>query len=159
MFRPITAASLLAVTAGLLSAAIVPRLSLEEMTGASELIVHARVGDSFTAWDPERLFLWTHHRLDVLDVWKGRLHGPLVVSEPGGALEGVSMTFSGAVQYRSGEELVLFLYRTPIGYWRARGYSQGKVTLESRNGLRIVSRDGLPVGQFKSRVRRLSEVR
>lgn len=61
-----------------------------------------------------------------LDVWKGNFNGELVVSEPGGTLDGINMEFPETVRYRPGEELVLFLYRTPIGYWRARGYSQGK---------------------------------
>jgi hypothetical protein len=159
MFKRLAAASLLSVGAGLLSAALVPKLSLEEMTGASDLIVHVRVGDSFAAWDPQRLFIWTHYKLEVLEVWKGNVDGPLVVSEPGGALDGISMAFSGALRYKPGEEVILFLYRTPIGYWRARGLSQGKVAVESRNGRLIISRDGIPVGQFKSRVQRLSEVR
>jgi hypothetical protein len=95
----------------------------------------------------------------------------VVVSEPGGSLDGVSMSISGTPDYAVGEEAIVFLYRTPIGYLRATGYGQGKYTVTpemrihaSLKGLEILKRDlsssvslstldGLTVAEFKTRVR------
>jgi hypothetical protein len=174
----IVIAPLVAAHIGVAFAVIIPRLTLEEVTGSSPLIVHARVGNSWTAWDGKKLFVWTHHRIEVLAVWKGNFNGELVVSEPGGTLDGISMEFPETVRYRPGEELVLFLYRTPIGYWRARGYSQGKFPVaagpDGVRGVRLATAgldladtgkplagrartsireaDGLSLDQFRTRV-------
>jgi hypothetical protein len=81
------------------------------------------------------------------------------------------MRFAGALDYAVGEETIVFLYRTPIGFLRATGYGQGKytVTPETRvransNGLDLLpskglrgaelsSLNGLTVDDFKARVR------
>jgi len=47
------------------------------------------------------------------------------VSEPGGAVNGVTMRIAGALPFESGEEVLLFLYRTPVGCG-----GQGKYTIE-----------------------------
>jgi hypothetical protein len=97
------------------------------------------------------------------------------VSEPGGVVDGIGMTSSGAVPYTLGEHVALFLYPTPIGYLRTTGAGQGKFTIgadgrahanlrgfelagQSR-GTPLTSLDGLPLSDFKTRVRAFSSAR
>jgi hypothetical protein len=127
--------------------AVAPSLTIEELAARSEIIVHARVGRSWTAWDPGRKYIWTHHELQVIDPIRGGF-GPVVVSEPGGFLNGIGMRFSGAVEYTAGEEAVLFLYRTPIGYYRASGMGQGKIAVGRDRRAR-----GARLADFKARLR------
>ena len=86
-------------------------------------------------------------------------------------MDGLTMSISGALDYAVGEEAVVFLYRTPIGYLRATGYGQGKYTVTSQmrvranlKGLDLLKRDfsrgatlsaldGLTLTEFKARVR------
>jgi hypothetical protein len=80
------------------------------------------------------------------------------------------MRISGAPDYAAGEELIVFLYRTPIGYLRATGYGQGKYTVTAQrrmraslngfelwkrdsHGVALSTLDGLTVTKFKARVR------
>jgi hypothetical protein len=105
-------------------AAVGPALSLRELVDGSSVIAHGRVARSWTAWDSSHKYIWTHYQLEVIDPIRGVGFAPLVVSEPGGKLDGVNMRFSGAAQYAPGEEAIVFLYRTPIGYLRVLG--QGK---------------------------------
>lgn len=128
----------LLLTAGVgLRAAVVPRYSLEELAHSSALIVHATVRGSWVAWDERGLYLWTHYRLEPLETIKGVAAGQVVVSEPGGTLDGVTMLVSDVVQFHQGEEVVVFLYRNGLGYWRVRGYGQGKFTLvEAKDGVK-----------------------
>jgi hypothetical protein len=147
-----------------LQAAMVPSLSLENVIDQSEVIVHGRVGRTWTAWDNAHKYIWTHHAIEVIDHLRGGGAGPIVASEPGGELNGIGMKFSGSLAYAPGEETILFLYRTPIGYLRATAAGQGKYTviagrkvranIEGRPGL-----DGLTLESFKARVRESLRVR
>jgi hypothetical protein len=83
----------------LLSASEIPRLSLAELVKLSDTIV------------------------------AGRAHPSVVVSEPGGTLNGVSLIVPGSTPYTVGEEVSVFLYRTPIGYLRTTNYGQGKFVI------------------------------
>jgi len=149
------------------AAAIVPSLSLEQLVDQSEVIVHGRVARSWAEWDRAHKYIWTHHEIQVIDPIHGAAAVSIVASEPGGRLDGVEMRFSGALQYSTGEEAVVFLYRTPIGYWRATGFGQGKYTVQpgmsvhtDLRGLDLISRgaapaglDGLTLTEFKTRIR------
>jgi hypothetical protein len=122
--------------------AVAPRYTLEELAAHSEFIVHGRIAASRVAWDARHKYIWTHYDVAVIESIRG---GPaaIAVSEPGGSLDGVNQQFSGAVSYSAGEEVVLFLYRTPIGYLRTTGGLQGKVSAGPR----------LDLWRFTARVR------
>jgi hypothetical protein len=152
-------------------ATLVPALSLRGLIDQSEIIVHGKVTRSWAAWDSAHKYIWTHYRLEIIDRVKGNSGASVTVSEPGGSLDGVNMSISGAPNYGIGETAIVFLYRTPVGYLRATGYGQGKYTVTpemrvrtNRKGLELLPRDsasgasltsleGLSVADFKARVR------
>ena len=105
-------------------ATMAPRLSFEELVARSERIVHGRCLRSWSAWDAPGRFIWTHTEIQLLDRLKGSAV-TVVVSELGGIVGGLGLAVEGVPRYQPGEEVVLFLYQTPIGYWRARGLEQG----------------------------------
>jgi hypothetical protein len=104
---------------------------------------------------------------------KGTSSQNFVVSEAGGSKDGMTMAAPGTVEYTDGEEIVVFLHSTPLGYWRTFGYGQGKFTIhggkvfnaESRATLIVVpgtaagkrtplsSVSGKPVDAFKAVIR------
>jgi len=170
------AATLALVLGGVLSAAVYPRYTAEELAERSQMIVQGNVVRSWTAWDSEHKYVWTHYEVSVTDAIRGPRSGSITVSEPGGSLDGIHQQFSGSIPYAPGESAVLFLYQTPIGYWRAVGGPQGKFTVEPDGrvrsgaqfaayaepagrvtpGLSLDSLEGLTVADFKNRVRRLA---
>lgn len=117
--------------AALASAAVNPQYSLRDLTAASEMIVEGRVIRSWTAWDVKHLYIWTYYEVQIADVLKGSRLGNVTVSEPGGSVDDIHQLFSGTVAYAIGEQIILFLYRTPVGYLRTRGGAQGKVSVGS----------------------------
>ena len=123
---------LLTVTFAAVESTLVPRLTLEQLTAASEYVVVGQVDRSWSAWDAAHQFIWTHYELEVRERWKTEALAAtrIVVSEPGGTVNGVTMRIAGALPFESGEEVLLFLYRTPVGYLRATGGGQGKYTIE-----------------------------
>jgi hypothetical protein len=169
----------LTVVAGLLAAAaaaIVPRMTAEELAAQSAWIVHGAVVRSWVGWDSEHKYIWTHYAVAVAEMVRGPHVATITVSEPGGSLDGVNMSTSGTLPFAMGEETVLFLYQTPIGFWRTVGGPQGKftVTVEgrvrteahgiafaepaggARTGTPLAALEGIPTGDFLARVRRLA---
>jgi hypothetical protein len=127
--RAILAAGLLCAFAA--SATSVPRLSFEQLTDRSELVVSGQISRSWADWDSSHHFIWTHYELAVSGVHKGAAGSSVVLSEPGGVVGGMGQTIAGSVQYAPGEKVVIFLEREPNGYLRTTGWSQGKFTVDS----------------------------
>jgi hypothetical protein len=122
----------------LLSASSLPRLSLEDLARQSDTIVAGHVVRTWTAIDSENKFIWTHYEIKVGSTLKGRAQASVVVSEPGGTLNGVTLLVPGSTPYTVGEEVSVFLYRTPIGYLRTTNYGQGKFVIRA-GGRNIVA--------------------
>jgi len=110
--------------------AVVPRYSLERLVDESSYIVQGRITGKRVAWERGGgRFIWTHYQIKLEDVLKGAGSDVVEVSVPGGILDGVGMRIAGTVSFAQGEEVLLFLERTPLGYLRATGYWQGKYTI------------------------------
>ncbi len=103
-----------------------PRLSLEQLTEQSDSIVSGRVVRHWAALDSENRFIWTHYEVSVGDTLKGARHATVIISEPGGMLNGIFLQVTGSTRYADGEDIAAFLYRTPIGYMRTTNYGQGR---------------------------------
>src|SRR5579863_6755104 len=112
----------------------VVRVSLEETVAQAEWIVEGDVVGNSCSWDSGHRFIWTHTEIAVRLAWKGSPGRTVTVSEPGGVVNGISLSLAGMVRFKPGEHVVLFLYRTPIGLIRTVGLAQGKLQVDS-NGL------------------------
>jgi hypothetical protein len=74
--------------AGISAAAVIPRLTFDQLVDTSERVVQGRVLRTWVAWDRSRHFIWTHYEIAVSETVKGAASPSVVVSEPGGTLEG-----------------------------------------------------------------------
>jgi len=116
------------------SGTVVPRLSADDLVQGSEFIFQARVVRTWAAWDRSHKYIWTHHELEVQDSMKGAATRTIVVSEPGGSLEGLTQYIAGTPRYLPDEDVVVFLYRTPLGLLRTSGFAQGKFAIRRLAG-------------------------
>jgi hypothetical protein len=120
------------LTAALLSIAQVFGTTLEQLTLAdmaqqSTSIVRARVTGSRSASKGPAIY--TYFQLQVLETWKS---APRVVTEvavPGGAVDGVQQSVTGAPELKSGQEYVLFLWTSRSGLTQIMGLSQGRFSV------------------------------
>ena len=112
-------------------ATLIPRLSFEQLTDVSDLIVSGRITASWAAWDQEHKYIWTRYNLSVGSSLKGTPANTVEFAEPGGALDGHAMSIAGTVSYAVGDKLVVFLSRMPNGYLRTTGWAQGKYALDA----------------------------
>ena len=120
-----------------LSAALIPAFSLEDLSERSKSIVEGTVLRSWFAWDAKHSHIWTHYEVQVAEWIRGAGGRSIIVSEPGGSLDGLNQQVSGVVHYQPGEHVVLFVYATPIGFLRATGGGQGKLTIAPDGRIRL----------------------
>jgi len=155
-------------------AAVYPRISLETLVDHSSVIVEGRVTRSWTAWDSEHRYIWTHYEVQVSDRLRGG-GNTVTISEPGGRLEGVNMAVSGAQPYLADDHVLLFLFKTPLGYWRTLGGGQGKFTVSgdgriasaargmevngAQQGTPLSAVDQMLLAQFKALLRKMIQSR
>jgi hypothetical protein len=158
---------------GLALATSVPSLSFNELTDRSEMIVSGHVTRSWSEWDTEHKFIWTHHEVAISGVHKGGSAATVVVSEPGGIVGNRGMNIAGAVAYYPGDNVVVFAQRMPNGYLRTTGWGQGKYLVDGSGhlhadasletiervdaatpatGLQLRSLDGMTVTELKTRI-------
>ncbi len=164
-------------------ATLVPQQSLEEMASEAQFVIHGKVVRKWSAWDAGGQMIWTHYQIQLEETLKGNPGNSPVVSEPGGVVGDQGMSIAGTPEYTVGDEVVLLVWRTPIGYLRTSGWGQGKFTVAATaagsvkivhaplqlRGIELVSPqkagaprqagtlpsglDGLPLEQFKGRLR------
>lgn len=134
----------------------IPRLSFEELTDASSLVLTGTVTRSWSAWEPTHKYIWTHYVVAVESVHKGAPARLVEFAEPGGTVDGFAMSVEGAVVYRPADKVLVFLQRVPNGYLRTTGWGQGKYsvdktgTVHAESSLRTL--DGLSVQDAGRRI-------
>jgi hypothetical protein len=126
----------------LCTATVIPPVSFEDLVWKSDQIVTGQVIRSWASWGPEHKLIWTRYEIRVEDTIKGAREQTLVVSEPGGQLDGLGMRVEGAVPYESGEHVTLFLQTYPSGDKRTVGWGQGKFTLDAQGKVHPGISDG-----------------
>ena len=103
------------VPAGTASATTLAPLSLEQLTDASEYVIHGMVTEVWTEIDDAGL-VWTRARVDVAETLKGPdSPNELIIDSLGGDYEGYVLKVPSRARYSVHEELYTFLTRTDDG--------------------------------------------
>lgn len=124
-----------AALAPLAQATTLQRLTFEELTDSSDMIVTGKVTRTWAAWDARHHYIWTHYEVEVAATQKGARSTSVQLSEPGGTAEGMTMTIGGTSKYNVGDEVLVFLQTMPNGMIRTTGWGQGKYTVDARGRL------------------------
>ena len=114
-----------------LSAAIHPparattlkRMSVADLSRAAHTIVRVRCVTNSTRWDAGEI--WTFTTFDVEETWKGSAPAQITVRLLGGHAGNLTSTVSGVPRFAPGEELILFLERTPAQDFSIVSWMQG----------------------------------
>ena len=118
------------------------RMGLRELTSESHVIVYAKIGGSRTEWNSERTWIYTVYTIHPLEYLKGQLGPVFELQEPGGELDGLSMTVAGVPKLTVGEEAVLFVWSDRRGRHQLTGFQQGlcPVQTDPHTGAKMVDR-------------------
>lgn len=114
-----------------LRAAILERLSLDELTQQSTAIVRAKVVGSYAEFRGS--LIYTHWKVQVVEKWKGPDRSTVEVLIPGGSARGLHQDVAGAPKLLTGKEYLLFLWTSKSGSTYITGLSQGLFEL-GKNG-------------------------
>jgi hypothetical protein len=117
-----------ALLAFALPSATLQKLSFEEMVAKATAIVRAKIGPA--TGRQHGALVYSHHKLSILETWKGNLGTSADVVVPGGQVGRLQQTVAGAPILPYGDELVLFLWTSPSGLTHVIGLSQGVFQLE-----------------------------
>ena len=92
-------------------------------------IIHGQVVDVRSAWDEERVAIWTTATVQVQGNVKGNMlrGGVVEVKEVGGTVNGFNITAIGFPTFRKGEEVVMLLrpWEDNSAAYRVWGYGRG----------------------------------
>ena len=111
-----------------LPGATLQKLSFEEMVSKATAIVRAKIGPA--TGRQHGALVYSHHKISILETWKGNLGTSADVVVPGGQVGRLQQTVAGAPILPAGDELVLFLWTSPSGLTHVIGLSQGVFQLE-----------------------------
>lgn len=117
------------------------RLTLDALVQGSTYIVYGRVTESRAFWDSGTRMIWTRTEIQVFDSTKGQPGTAIPITEPGGVLNGSGELYPGTPQFRTNQELVIFVYRAPGNRLRVTGSLQGlySVNIDPESGERLVA--------------------
>jgi hypothetical protein len=132
---------------GTIEAAVVPWMSLEEMTGAAEIIALGRVESVEGARSDDGRIIISRVTIAVERAIKGGPRTRVTLEVPGGKADGRIMIASGAPAFASGERVVVFLAAAGEGgppgaapRLAVVGWNQGRLTVrrDPRTGRDLV---------------------
>jgi hypothetical protein len=110
-----------------LQCATLERLTLDDMIVKSTAIVRGKVANSYSAFSGR--VIYTHYSVQVVETLKGAASASVDVAVPGGVANHLRQTFSGAPEFRPGDEFVFFLWTGKSGLTQVIGLSQGLFSL------------------------------
>jgi len=106
-----------------LSAATLEKLSMDDMTQKSTVVVRERINSC--AGEQKGSVIYTRCRMSVTERWKGTAGAQLEFFVPGGTARGLTQVFTGTPNLAPGSEYVLFLWAGKSGNLQVIGLSQG----------------------------------
>lgn len=121
---------LLAGLAALAYATQIAYRSPQDLGEQSTLVVRGRVQGVESYWNPKHTKIFTRTRISVDETYKGDARPVIDLVQMGGIVGNVKVTVQGALQWRVGEEVLLFVEPYDAASYRLSGFSQGKFTIE-----------------------------
>jgi hypothetical protein len=129
-----------------------------QMGEKAQLVVAGRVSGTESYWNEKRTKIFTRIDFAVDTSYKGAAPAAVSLLQLGGTVDGVRTTVDGAIQWRVGEEALLFIEPYTQGTYQVTGLSQGKFRIErdpatgaafisrpALEGVKLVDAQGAPV--------------
>lgn len=124
------AAVLVVTGASSVQATKIVHMDPQKLADAASAVVRGTVVGSESYWNASRSKIFTETTITVDESYKGSPGGEVRVLQVGGVVDGVQVTVHGALQWRQGEEVVVFLESADSGKYLVSGFSQGKFQVE-----------------------------
>lgn len=100
------------------------------MGAESPLVVQGNVTSVRSFWNDKQTKIFTETVIEVEQTFKGQPRRTARILQLGGVVDNVRMTVHGALSWKPGEEVLLFLESYDNDRYRVAGFSQGKFNIE-----------------------------
>jgi hypothetical protein len=134
----------LGVTPSLVSATSIIARTPEALAKESALVVDGKVKGVRSYWNADHSRILTEATVDVNGTHKGSARSQVRVVQLGGVVDNVRMTAHGALAWKTGEEVLLFLEPSGTTEFQVAGFSQGKYMIERDRAGRPFVRQAMP---------------
>jgi hypothetical protein len=131
------ATAILGASVLFLSFIITPVLSTQiiyrspnQMGLESPLVVQGKVSSVQSFWNEKQTKIFTETVIEIEQTFKGQNRRSARILQLGGVVDNVRMTVHGALSWKPGEEVLLFLEEYDSDRFRVAGFSQGKFNIE-----------------------------
>ncbi|MEO8167791.1 MAG: hypothetical protein ABI623_06060 [bacterium] len=121
-------------------------MTTDEMVGRSDIVAVGKVSSMRSEWNSDRSRVVTRVMVSVDRYLKGeQSQRSLVITVPGGEVDGVGELYSHSATFKPNEDVVVFAERDARGTLRVTGGSEGKLTVteDARTGKHIVGESEL----------------
>lgn len=102
----------------------------QEMGQQSSLVIQGKVVGVRSFWNEKRTKVFTETTVQIDEAFKGANVGTVRVLQLGGTVGGIKVTVAGALHWKPGEEVLLFLEEATADAYHVSGFSQGKFNVE-----------------------------
>lgn len=104
--------------------------SPKQMGQESPLVVQGKVASVTSKWNEKHSKIFTETVVTIDETFKGQPMRSVNILQLGGIVDNVKMTVHGALSWKPGEEVLLFLEAYDSQNYRVAGFSQGKFKIE-----------------------------
>ncbi|MBI3896287.1 MAG: hypothetical protein HY313_10210 [Acidobacteria bacterium] len=117
-------------------------MNLDDLTKASPVIAYGKIVGSRAEWNEIHTLIYTIYTFQAIEYLKGDLGPSFELHEPGGELDGLSMSVAGVPRFSPGQEAVLFLWTDSRGLHQVTGFEQGNLALQNdpQTGIKVINR-------------------
>jgi hypothetical protein len=104
--------------------------SARQLGDQSQVVVRGTVIGVRSYWNEQHTKIFTETTIAADETYKGRAGAVVKLTQLGGTVDDVKVTVSGALHWREGEEVLVFLEPYVGDTYHVSGFSQGKFTIE-----------------------------
>jgi hypothetical protein len=109
-------------------------MDVPQLTRRSDVVVRGAVAGQASAWAPGGRRIVTETRIRVASVLKGAPPREVLVVQPGGVVDGIGQSVTGAARFRDGEDVLLFLEHRGGDRYQVVGMAMGKFNVRKNAG-------------------------
>ena len=117
-------------------------MNLDDLTEVSSAIAYGKIVAGHTEWNNAHTLIYTVYTVQAMEYLQGDMGLSFELHEPGGELDGLSMSVAGVPQFTVGQEAVLFIWTDPQGLHQVTGFEQGNLAVQNdpQTGMKMTSR-------------------
>jgi hypothetical protein len=120
-----------------LFATTVEKMDLPQLVSVSNNIVEGRVASTETRFEENTIFTYT--TVNISDPLKGDRRRSVVLKHPGGVIGSRALIVSGIPQFKTGDQVIVFLRDRKDGTFDVVGLGQGKYDITNNEAVASVS--------------------